>query len=479
MSLNWKEFGLLLSELPLEGSAIQAVVQHDFHCLSWVMYRSDVGRWTLYTEIGTPNARMHMLTDALSATQERKTLKLQRFVQFCRKHVEGSVVRKASQVPFDRMIVMELDNHGESMRMYFRFYSGSQANIIVTDKDGVIMDLLFRRPGRNEVSGQPLVLPPPEEAPRKAFSVRPRTGGSFNSQIETEYGRKSNEDSVENLTERIVQRRDKELKGLENTMKALAEKARGNAGYEAYRLEGDLLSCNIQLIRPHQDSVTVIDYTTGEKRTIPINPALSASGNAQAYYTKYQKAKGTWENCRSEYENAVQKFEEETERYRRLLEPADDQRVMIRRLQKELSELTADKPTVKETPGLQFKSGSFLLIVGRSAKENDELLRHYAKGYDWWMHTRDYPGGYVFIKGMKGKSVPLDVLLDAANLAVVFSKAKGQRHVDLYYTQVKYLRRAKDGPVGLVLPSQEKNFPVTVDDARVKRLLSPRGDDHA
>jgi predicted ribosome quality control (RQC) complex YloA/Tae2 family protein len=119
------------------------------------------------------------------------------------------------------------------------------------------------------------------------------------------------------------------------------------------------------------------------------------------------------------------------------------------------------------------------LIVGRSAKENDELLRHYAKGYDWWMHTRDYPGGYVFIKGMKGKSVPLDVLLDAANLAVVFSKAKGQRHVDLYYTQVKYLRRAKDGPVGLVLPSQEKNFPVTVDDARVKRLLSPRGDDHA
>ena len=101
---------------------------------------------------------------------------------------------------------------------------------------------------------------------------------------------------------------------------------------------------------------------------------------------------------------------------------------MIRRLQKELSELTADKPTVKEIPCLTFTSGSFTLIVGRTAKENDELLRHYAKGYDWWMHTRDYPGGYVFIKGLKGKSVPLDVLLDAANLAVVFSKAKGQTH---------------------------------------------------
>jgi predicted ribosome quality control (RQC) complex YloA/Tae2 family protein len=95
------------------------------------------------------------------------------------------------------------------------------------------------------------------------------------------------------------------------------------------------------------------------------------------------------------------------------------------------------------------------------------------------MHTRDYPGGYVFIKGMKGKSVPLDVLLDAANLAVVFSKAKGQKHVDLYYTQVKYLRRAKDGPLGLVLPTQEKNFPVTVDDTRLKRVLSTGEDAHA
>ena len=41
----------------------------------------------------------------------------------------------------------------------------------------------------------------------------------------------------------------------------------------------------------------------------------------------------------------------------------------------------------------------------------------------------------------------------------------------LNYTQVKYLRRAKDGPMGLVLPTQEKNLAVTADPARLKRLL--------
>ena len=108
--------------------------------------------------------------------------------------------------------------------------------------------------------------------------------------------------------------------------------------------------------------------------------------------------------------------------------------------------------------------------MGRNARENDELLRHATRGNDWWLHTRDYPGGYVFVRNRPGKSVPLEVLLDAGNLALFFSKARSARRADLYYTQVKYLRRAKDGPRGLVLPTQEKNLTVDLDDARLQRL---------
>lgn len=87
------------------------------------------------------------------------------------------------------------------------------------------------------------------------------------------------------------------------------------------------------------------------------------------------------------------------------------------------------------------------------------------------MHTRDFPGGYVFIKNQKDKTIPLEVILDAANLAILYSKAKNAGVADLYYTQVKYLRRAKNGPLGLVLPTNEKNLHVTLDDKRVSNLF--------
>lgn len=83
----------------------------------------------------------------------------------------------------------------------------------------------------------------------------------------------------------------------------------------------------------------------------------------------------------------------------------------------------------------------------------------------------------MFIKYLKGKTVPLEVLLDAGNLALVFSKAKKEGKADLYYTQVKYLRKPKGAKAGLVLPTQEKNLSVVLDEGRLARLLLE--DEHA
>ncbi|MDT8299176.1 MAG: fibronectin-binding domain-containing protein, partial [Spirochaetaceae bacterium] len=66
--------------------------------------------------------------------------------------------------------------------------------------------------------------------------------------------------------------------------------------------------------------------------------------------------------------------------------------------------------------------------------------------------------------------VPLDLLLDAGNLALSYSKGKSAREADLYYTQVKHLRRPKDGAVGTVLPTQEKNLRITLEPSRLEAL---------
>lgn len=125
---------------------------------------------------------------------------------------------------------------------------------------------------------------------------------------------------------------------------------------------------------------------------------------------------------------------------------------------------------VPDTPGLVFGHAPHRIIVGRSSKENDELLRHAVRGNDWWFHARDFPGAYVFVKAPQGKSLPLEVMIDAATLALHFSKGKTTGVGDVYYTQVKYLRRAKGAKRGLVIPTQEKNLRVKVDATRIQRL---------
>lgn len=158
MSLNWREIELILEELPLEGSTLQSVVQHDFHALSWHLYHPSHGRWTLYTEVGTPYSRLHMANRPIAVQQMGKTAKLQRFVQFCRANLEGSKIISLEQTPFDRMVTIKMDNHDRILHLHLRFYSGPGANIFITDEDDIILDLLYRRPNRERKAALPLSL---------------------------------------------------------------------------------------------------------------------------------------------------------------------------------------------------------------------------------------------------------------------------------------------------------------------------------
>ena len=145
------------------------------------------------------------------------------------------------------------------------------------------------------------------------------------------------------------------------------------------------------------------------------------------------------------------------------------------RIEQMLRKDTKPKQQEKKThPGLDFTVDGWYILVGRDANENDELLRRHVRGSDMWLHTRDCPGGYVFIKYRAGKTIPLDLMLDAGNLAVYYSKARKNGKADLYYTQVKYLRRAKNGPKGRVLPTQEKNLSIVLDQKRLARLEAIR-----
>lgn len=469
MSLNWREIGLILSELPLTGSMLQKSYQIGFNGLLLELYHPQERSWLLYVEVGTPSARLHRLSETV---KDKRTAKLQRFIQFMRAHIEGSRIVDFEQLKEDRLVILNLSKRESSFKLIFRFYSGPKANVIITDENYQILELLFRRPNQNEVAGETLVIE--ERPPSKPFEVRPYPAElPFNAYIEEYYKRTQPEERQE-LIAKLERMRENEIATLSNRLRKAIERLKKSKDFDAYRHSGDLLSSYPHPLERGQEWVEVADWLQeNSKVTISVDPNLSLGENIESYYRKYSRLKATHDKGLETQEALEKLLKERQEYYADLLTESDEA------LQRALKREPKAKVTGEKQIGLTFKSGIFTILVGRNAKENEALLRGSVRGNDWWMHTRDYSGGYVFIKAIRGKTIPLETLLDAGNLALHYSKGRSGGRGDLYYTQVKYLKRPKGGKAGLVLPMQAKNITIKGDQERLRRLFSQIGEENS
>lgn len=463
MSLNWKELELILSELPLKDSYIQKVTEHDVHSLTLSMFSREEKAWLLYLEISTQHSRVNR-TNVIKA----KAKQAQRFTQYLRAHIVGRKVTEVYQLPYDRAFILKLTNSEDTIKFVVRLFSGPGANIIITDENDRILELLFRRPKRGEKEGEILTFSIRESEGGKSFSVREYPDGiSFNEFIDRSESLEARDEKKEELLSKLKDKRDKELAYLKEQLRKAEERHHKTEGFEELRRSADILSGSIYLVRKGMESITLDDWEKGGKITLPLEPQLSPNENLEKYYSRYRKDKRAFELSLEEIEKARESLEEKEAYYQALL----SEEISLGKLKKETDGGEASSPIKPGRPGLSVKSHGWELLIGRNARENDEILRSHTRGSDLWMHTRDFAGGYVIIRAQKDKSVPLPVLLDAASLAIHFSKAKKNGKAELYYTHVKYLRRAKGGKTGLVLPTQEKNLSGVLDEKRVKELL--------
>src|SRR5207237_5880232 len=130
----------------------------------------------------------------------------------------------------------------------------------------------------------------------------------------------------------------------------------------------------------------------------------------------------------------------------------------------------SDRGGMARLPYRTFRSASGArILVGRSARDNDELTLRVARGNDVWLHARGVQGSHVVVPGA-GDAPDARVLGDAALLAAHFSSARGASGVEVSWTRVKYVRKA--AAPGAVTYSQEKTLRVQLDDTRLRALLA-------
>lgn len=507
MSLNCNEIDLILSELDLDGGFVQEVVQPNFNSIAIYTYKPGLPK-TVFISLAAGECRI--CETRRKITKNEKPL---RFNEMLKSKIKGARILSCTQIEKERIIKIELEKTGaiyvmpqaqqhaakkakslqnddedEFFTLYIRLWSNA-GNIFLCDKDDVILDSFYRRPAKGEKTGEKLELPEQKSlsedelrALNEKFQVRefaelaadyaaknPEYPDlTFNQKVDLYYSENAAATSLESLLEQAEKWYESHRSKLAASLERLKEKRETFKNAGQYKHQGDLILAYGYQIDGKSNFLECEDFETGKKISIKIDPKKSAQENAASYYDTYKKQTSGMENLDFDIESAEKELAALEKQYNEIVAEKNPIKLeqVLRKTQK------PKQQEKKSHPGLEFLIDGWQIIVGRDATENDELLRHTVKGADMWLHVRDYHGGYVFIKNRPGKTVPLEILLAAGNLAVYFSKARKNGSADLYYTQVKHLRRAKNAPKGTVLPTNEKNLFIKLDDAKIRKILA-------
>jgi len=280
---------------------------------------------------------------------------------------------------------------------------------------------------------------------------------SLSEEIKRLYLEAREEKSQEMLAKEIAKKRkrlEKLIKNLEQDKNKL-EKSRHYKGF------GELAKCHFYLMKRGMTKLTVPDLFADSPETIsvtiPLDPSKSPQENLEILFNKSKK-----------YERGIGKVDERLRAAREELAALHENTVLSVETQQSTPK---QKRHDKKTEFRHFTSyDGITILVGRSSRENDRLTMVAAKGNDLWLHAVNYPGSHVIIK-LPGKDIPQETLLDAATLAIFYSKAKKQCEGEVVYTRRKNIRKPKKAKPGAVIPSQSRYMYIKHEQKRIERLF--------
>lgn len=235
---------------------------------------------------------------------------------------------------------------------------------------------------------------------------------------------------------------------------------------EKYRVYGELLHTYGYAAEPNAKEITVDNYYTNEKLTIPLDPQKSAMENANSYFEKYNKLKRTKENLTDllvETENAITHLSS----IATSLDMAESEGdlAMIRQ---ELSDYgyikkhhskDKKKGQIKGQPLHYVTSDGFHIYVGKNNYQNDALTFKFATGNDWWFHAKKMPGSHVVVKA-DNQELPDHVFEIAAALAGYYSSGRDSDKIEIDYLQKKNVKKPAGAVPGFVV--YYTNYSMTV-----------------
>jgi predicted ribosome quality control (RQC) complex YloA/Tae2 family protein len=246
----------------------------------------------------------------------------------------------------------------------------------------------------------------------------------------------------------------------------LAEDAAAQANPTALKEIGEAILACAHQIQPGQAEISV-DWVLGESPlTISLDPALSASENAQQYFNRYRKALRAAEEIPAQFEK-ISLEESYLEQLEQDLVMAED-RPEIDVVAESLAEAGYYRSRRERKKRQKRASTRYLRLtapegaavwVGKNALQNAHLTFNRASPDDLWLHARKTPGAHVIIPTAEGLPSEADVFW-AAGVAAYYSRARQDTGVEVDVTVKKYVRAIKGAAPGLVTYRNETTLRV-------------------
>lgn len=463
-----------LNEL-LPGRFLGRIVQLTPHALVFDFGLKEKGYLFITVEPAAP--RLYLIKRT-SRELEKASVPLSSFAQALKTTLGGAALSLLSKDEGERVVRFTLevaDDLGDPQRhALVAQLTGRSANLFLLDAAGEIKQALRKLQGEGQQVGEAYRPPVTQARVRSEHSKEgqpiPREGlATFSEAADKYYHQVEVDQEFDSRAANLIGRLKKEITKRKKLEANLKKDLIAHGNPDEHKRIGDLLLANIANAEREGNQVRLQDYYSEGAPTIEIeiDEDLTLQEAASSYFSRYTKAK----RAVAELGGRLQQLAHE-------LTELDEKLVKLERVvaERDLPALAsfADKPKAAPMAGSKKQkaplalpgmrryrsSDGYEVLVGRTARDNDQLTFRVAKPNDLWLHAGDYPGSHVIVRNSSRDDIPHRTIIEAAQLAAKFSQASKDSKVSIHYTRRKFLTKPKGSAPGLVRMSSFKTVTV-------------------
>lgn len=301
--------------------------------------------------------------------------------------------------------------------------------------------------------------------------VKESSDPDLNHALDEFYLYQANHDWVKQKSSKIERLIKNEQKKLTKKVVKLKKQLEQAENSEGYRIRGEILNANLAQVKPGMTKISLPNYYDNNRPIeIKLDAALSPARNGQKYFTRYKKLRDSIKHVKEQIEiaNDNLRYFDSIQTAIDNAEPEDidqitDELINQGYLKRPQKQKRKKKVTEHNLNKFRLSSGKTVL-VGKNNYQNDWLTLKKANKTDIWFHVKNIPGSHVILQDANPSD---DDILEAAEIAAYFSKAKNSAHVQVDYVQDKRVKKPNGARPGFVIYTGQNSIEVTPEKERV------------